>query len=316
MIYFHVALVSDPPNLSDVRELVSRALGRFLPAAFVGFVIYRYCVRYTLRGLRAPYEKTVLWLGGCWFGALENYTLDRLPLSRLTPHDLHQQPGAMAVLVSIVGIILAIALGQAWAFRVEGRMPHYLALYGLMVGFLLVCAAVPRMNLRVHHYILALLLLPGTALQTRPSLLYQGLLVGLFLNGIARWGFDSVLQTPSQLLNGAPSGSLLPQIMPPLVGLDNLTFAMPKVPKDFYGISVLVNDVERYRMYSAAEPPHFVWTRHRQGESEYFRFGYMGVSALGSIWYGDFTRPATWEGNGTWVQMLPGPITTRGALDV
>ncbi|KAK2766034.1 hypothetical protein FQN54_007549 [Arachnomyces sp. PD_36] len=306
-VFFHVALASDPPYASDYSSIVTTALGRFLPAAFVGFVIYRYCVHHTLQGLTAQFEKALLWLGGCWVGALDNYTFDKIPISRLTPHDLQQQPGAIVSLIVLVGVIFAIALGQAWAFRIEGRMPRYLALYGLMGGALLLFAAVPDMNLRIHHYILALLLLPGTALQTRPSLLYQGILVGLFINGIARWGFDSILQTPAELLNGGQLGSSLPQIMPPVIEQSNITFEFPELADDYEGVSVLINDVERFQRYKSDDDDPFTWTRHREGETEYFRFGYVKLDSLGQMWYGDFTKAGTWEEDGSWVHMEPGP---------
>lgn len=177
-LFFQVGLASDPPNLTDYYSLISTAVGRFLPAAFVMAVMYRYCVVYQLKGLRAQIEKTVLWLGAAWVGALNLF--DRfIPLQRLTPRDIKAQPGAIPALIIVVLCIFFIALGQAYAFRVEGRMPRYLAVYGIFVVSLLALVAVPGMHVRIHHYILALLLLPGTAFQNRPSLLYQGLLIGV-----------------------------------------------------------------------------------------------------------------------------------------
>ncbi|CAD0020687.1 unnamed protein product [Aureobasidium pullulans] len=225
-LFFQTGLASDPPNLTDYYSLISTALGRFLPAAFVMAIIYRYAVRYSLTGLTAQFEKTILWLGAAWVGALNNYTFDRIPIQRLTPHDIKAQPGAIPALISIVLIIFFIALGQAYAFRVEGRMPRYLVVYGLFVGGILLLVAVPGMSLRIHHYILAILLLPGTSFQNRPSLLYQGLLCGLFINGIARWGFDSILQTPGELLSDAPQNTMLPPVLPPVVGANNITFTL------------------------------------------------------------------------------------------
>ncbi|KAL1971019.1 hypothetical protein VTN77DRAFT_2853 [Rasamsonia byssochlamydoides] len=317
--YFQVALASDPPFSSDYDEVVSICLGRFLPAAFVGFAIYYFCVRRTLTDLTAQWEKTILWLGACWVGALNTDTFDRIPISRLTPHDIQQQPGAVPALIIIITILVIALLSQAWALRIEGRLPQYLLLYGIMACGLLAMLAVPQLNLRIHHYILGLLFLPGTALQTRPSLLYQGLLVGLFINGIARWGFDSILQTPAALLEDAQLGSLLPNIAVPVIKGENITFSFPILPDDVAGISVLVNDVERFRAYrysdaegdsqggsqgDGAEPFH--WSRLREGEPEYFRFGYFKRKALGGIWYEDFTKAGTWRADGSWVHMAPG----------
>ncbi|KAH0842172.1 hypothetical protein AYO21_00203 [Fonsecaea monophora] len=310
-VFFHVALISDPPFYQDYADVVSMAFRRFLPAAFVGHVIYRYCVRRTLSDLRAPIERTVLWLGGCWVGALNNVTFDRIPISRLTPHDLKQQPGAILALCLIVGILLIIAVGQAWCFRSEGRMPRYLAFYGVVGAVLVALVLIPGMNVRIHHYILALILLPGTSLQTRPSLLYQGILVGLFLNGVARWGFDSILQTPGQLLqDGAAVGSKVPLLRTaPLIFGQNLTLSFDRVTSSsfsFDGIAVLVNDVLRFQAFWAdAEDMTFHWTRRSvvPGNPEFFRFAYVKRHAVGGAgeWYGDFTPPAVWFGNGTWV---------------
>jgi len=163
---------------------------------------------------------------------------------------------------------------------------------------------VPNMNLRIHHYILSLLFLPGTTLQTRPSLLYQGLLVGLFINGIARWGFDSILQTPGALLDGAQLGSPLPEIAAPLVmSSQNILFNFPDLlAADADGISVLVNDVERFLGFREEDGKvdSFNWTRQREGDAEYFRFGFIKLNALGGFWYEDFTDPVIWEGDGKW----------------
>ena len=303
MLFFHVGLVSDPPNISDYSSLSSLIIGRFLPAAFVGFVIYRYCVKRQLIGLTAQVEKTILWLGGAWVGSLNNYTFDFIPIQRLTPHDLQQQPGAQVALSIIVILLFAIALGQIWYLRLEGRFRRYLALYCLMGGFLIICIAIPDLSLRIHHYVLALLLLPGTSMQTRPSLLYQGILAGLFINGIARWDFDSILQTPDALRgNDGQFYSLLPNITVPIIGMSNITFGWTAPPRPYDGLSVLVNDVERHRWYYGEGDTTFTWDRQYQKEKEYFRFGYMIGSGAA-----DYTKAGVWEASGYWRAMKSGP---------
>ncbi len=309
-IYFQVGLASDPPGASDYYSIVSILLGRFLPAAFVAFVVYRYCIRRTLNGLHAQIEKTFLWVGGCWVGGLNNVTFDHIPISRLTPRDLNQQPGAIVALTVIVVLLFVIALGQVWFLRLEGRLPRFLALYIIFGVSLGLFVAIPNLNLRIHHYILALLLLPGTSMQTRPSLLYQGILVGLFINGVARWGFDSILQTPAALLGDGQLLSPLPDISNPIIQPNNITFNWGEqarvVSNDngtFDGMSVLVNDVERFRGYQDYEPSRFTWTRP-VGPSVpyYFRFAFLQGSGRG-----DYTRAGVWNVDGSWRQMAPGP---------
>lgn len=302
-------MASDPPSLSDYYTVVSLLAGRFLPAAFVGFVMYKYYIRRTLEGLDAQLEKTILWVGGCWVGALTNYTFAFIPISRLTPHDVNQQPGAKAALVLIVLILFSIALGQVWYLRLEGRLPRYLALYiffGITLGLFV---AIPGLNLRIHHYILALLLLPGTSMQTRPSLLYQGILVGFFINGIARWGFDSILQTPAALQGDGKLSSALPVIVTPSMTAENITFTWdsPSIWSNengtFDGMSVLVNDVERYQGYQGYDAQSFTWERALDEELPYyFRFAFMQGSSAG-----DYTKAGVWEVNGSWTEMPPGP---------
>ncbi|CAK7263121.1 hypothetical protein SEPCBS119000_000321 [Sporothrix epigloea] len=340
-LFWHTGLASDPPPHASVPALLSNIVGKFLPAALVAWVIYdRMGPRRTLTGLTAQVEKTVLWLGGCWVGSLNNYTFDGIPIQRLTPHDIAQQPGAKLALFIIFSLLIIIAATQIWYFRREGRLRRYLKLYILFISGLVVCMLLPGLRLRIHHYIVALLLLPGTSMQTRPALLYQGILVGLFINGIARWGWDSLLQTAAALQDDAQLGSPLPILLEPVVRLANatagalasssissdsllkdvvlaaantssITFSWRPPPGPRYdGISVLVNDVERYRGYFDDQSASFEWERPADVAAakvdEYFRFGYMEGSQTD-----DYTRAGIWSAEGEWLPMAPGPSRVR-----
>ncbi|KAJ4344729.1 uncharacterized protein N0V89_012473 [Didymosphaeria variabile] len=304
--FWQVAMASDPPSYSDYPSLGSTALANFLPAAFIAVIIYQVSVRKTLTHLNAQYEKTVLWVGALWVGALNSLTLDMIPISRLTGHDLKQQPGAITALVIIILILVAVVLYQAWCFRVEGRLPRYLGIYAVLAFCLLILLAVPSENLRIHHYILGLLLLPGTATQTRISLLCQGLLVGLFINGVARWGFASILQTAAALRGDAQLGTGLVSILEPVINSTSITFAWEGLARGYEGVSVLVNDVERFRGFHKDGDNNFTWTRQALDHPEYFRFGFVNYQPFGGITYSDFTRAGTWWPNGTWDDPPPG----------
>jgi len=341
--FWQVGLASDPPSTGSTLSNFTDILGKFLPSMFMAWVFYdKICVRRTLSGLTAQVEKIILWLGGLWVGALTNYTFDFIPINRLTGHDLEQQPGAKAALAIIVIVLFCIIVSQIWFFRQEGRLGNFLRLYGLFILTIVVCLVLPDLNLRIHHYILALLLLPGTNLQTRPSLLYQGILLGLFINGIARWGFDPFLQTSYSLQGDAQLGSALPVLLTPKINASlariEFSWAAPPDPS-IDGISILVNDVERFRGYFD-DPANtkFVWTRDaamagngsvlvnnsrrsdnvsstvastggHTGFNEYFRFGWMqGTSEY------DYTRAGTWDADMNWIPMESGPskIKPRG----
>ena len=299
--YFCVALASDPPDFENYSDVISSAFRGFLPAMFVGVVVYYFCIHHSLNGLTAQIEKTILWLGGCWTGALNNFTFDRLPLQRLTPHDF-QQPGAILTLAIIVLAIVVIAIFQAWAFQVEGKMPRYLAFYACLGLSFLALMAIPSMNVRIHHFILALVFLPGTTLQTRPSLLYQGLLVGLFISGIARWGFDSVLQTSADLF-GDDFGSPVPQVdMFNISSNDSsITFSLKNISHGHDSMSVMINDVERFRGSEDHNEDFFKWTRYKPDEPEYFRFAYVKYGIARGPTVGKFTNPGIWNVDGTWM---------------
>lgn len=302
MVWFQVAMASDPPT-SNFYDKVSIFLSRFVPGAFVGFVLYHFWVKHTLRNLDAHLEKTILWLGGCWLGALNTDTFDRLPISRLTPHDIQQQPGAVTALLIIVSFLIGVTFLQAYGFRQEGRFFPMLRLYAIFVLGIVILALVPYMKLRIHHDLLALLLIPGTAMQTRPSLLFQGILIGLYINGIARWGFGAILQTPASMLDGGKLGTPPPTITQPVIDHQNrIVFTFGDLPTRVDGISVVVNDVLRFeglKSNSSQDVDDFAWSRRFDNETEYFRFGYAHARALGGFWYEDFTEPATWAGNGS-----------------
>jgi hypothetical protein len=319
-IFWTVGMALDPPPHTSVAALFSNLIGKFLPAMFCAWVMYdKMGVRRTLRGLTAQIEKTILWLGGCWVGAMENYTLSFIPIQRLNKHDLDQQPGARAALAVIIILLAVISTSQVWFFRQEGRLIKYLKLYALLLAAILISLTIPALSLRIHHYIIALLLLPGTSMQTRPSLLYQGILVGLFISGIARWGFDPVLQTSLALQGDAQKGSRLPSIPTPTINLgngtdalSNITFKWNEPPAQLYdGISILVNDVERFRTYfsDVDSKREFVWSRNSSlNLPEYFRFAYMDGSVSG-----DYTKAGIWTSDGEWTKMKPGP--SRRSLD-
>lgn len=317
-IFWHVGLVSDPPNHSSFRDLFTIIIGKYLPVMFVVWVMYdKMGVRRTLKGLSAQVEKTVLWLGMCWVGALDNYTLSpNIPISRLNAHDIKQQPGGVLALIVIVCVIFFIVLKQIWFFRQEARLISYGKLYLGFLGAILFCLflGVWDLNLRLHHYFLALLLLAGTSMQTRPALVYQGLLIGLFINGIARWGWDPILQTSNALRGDGQLGSVLPKLVtvPEIqVGssVSNITFQWDAPEKRnirLDGISLLVNDVERFRGYfendEDFEEKKFTWIRKSNKEiKEYFRFAY--VSGTRSL---DYTKAGVWDESLEWEPMKPG----------
>jgi hypothetical protein len=250
-----------------------------------------------------PIEAMVLYLLPFWVGVLAGQTTDKLPLERLTASDLAKRSGAITTLVVIVIIIGAIALNQIWYFRKTGWLPYYLGWYALGGLVVLVISRLPGLILRIHHYILAMVLVAGTALPTRVSALAQGYLLGLFLNGAAAYGFDSILQTVTDLQQDAVLGTDLPTLLTnsstyntSIPFADQLLF-WEAPPPGWDGFSLLVDDVERY-LGSAL---NFSLAAFDPALIHFFR---LALTSDGST--GDFTNAATLYPNGTWVDPLPG----------
>lgn len=317
ILMFHVGLVSDPPNAPNFYELLSTLMGRLLPASFVSLILYRFCAIPLLTGMTAQIEKTVLYLGFCFLGALNNYTFAPLiPIERLTPHDL-AEPGAKFALGLIITIILLIVFTQMHFIRISGNMPRYLVVYGVMGSALIILLALPGQRLRIHHYILGILFMPGTFTKNRLAMACQGLLLGFFINGTARWGFDSIIQTPAALGEGSGGhdrswwGSASPNVtayVPPNGA--NITFNWGQLPPDtgIDGVSILINDVERWRGYVDSElyrnETKITLKRQRQFRDnpapEFFRFAWLNSGSTGR-----YSKPGVWDVDDIWHPIPP-----------
>lgn len=195
--FWHITLFSqpraNPPALDD-------AFGTFLPALFVGYAFWRLAWRFVLPDFsKMPIEAAVWYIGPFWVGVLANVTFEKIPIDRLTASDLTKRGGAITALVIILIVVIAVIINQARVVRKTGWLPYYLGWYILGGLITLVMALLPGLQYRLHHYIVAIVLMPLTAFSTRLSALYQGLLLGLFLNGVAAFGFDSMLQTAADV---------------------------------------------------------------------------------------------------------------------
>lgn len=195
--YWHITFFSDtrnfPPPISD-------AFGDFLPALFVGYAIWKVAYRHVLPfWADAPIERAFLYLPAYWLGVLYNITTEEIPIDRLLASDIAQRPGALTALIIITIVLLVIIVNQARVMRNSGWLPFYLWRY-LVTGLIfLVMALLPGLVFRLHHYIAAMLLLPLTAFPTRLSAIYQAFCLGMFLDGVAKFSFASILQTPAQV---------------------------------------------------------------------------------------------------------------------
>ena len=200
--FWHVALFSRPRGTPPALDI---AFGTFLPVLFISYALWRLSFRFVLPVFaNAPLESCFLYLFGFWVGTLDNLTFEQLPLSRLLVSDLKKRSGAIATLVVGLVVIISLIINQLRVIRKTGWLPYYLGWYVAGGLVMLVLALLPGLTLRLHHYIVAVMILPVTAFPTRLSALYQGLLLGLFLNGAAGFGLASILETPAAVRSSYP----------------------------------------------------------------------------------------------------------------
>ncbi|KAH9944034.1 uncharacterized protein BXZ73DRAFT_39344 [Epithele typhae] len=302
--FWHITLFSEPRGTPPPLD---EAFQSFLPCLFVAYAFWRLAFRFTMPAFRrAPIEAAVWYLVPFWIGILSNIILDKIPVDRLIASDISARPGALAAVIIIALIVLVIFVNQCRVVRKTGYLPQYLGWY--IVGGLitLVLALLPGLQIRIHHYIFAMVFIPGTGFPTRLSAIYQAFLLGLFLNGIAAFGFDSVLQTQADLVRDAALGTDLPTFLTnstsynssiPFINQTILWDALPD-GKGWDGFALLVDDVERY----VGDALNYTLSALEPNIVHFFRLAFTSGGTAG-----DFTMAAQLFPNGTWVDPAPGP---------
>ncbi|KAE9408250.1 hypothetical protein BT96DRAFT_970895 [Gymnopus androsaceus JB14] len=302
--YWHVTLFSQPQSNPPPLDV---AFQTFLPVLFIAYAFWRLAFRFTLPAFaKLPLESAIWYLATFWAGVLTNITLDKIPIETLTGASIQKEKGAITALVIIVIVVAAIVINQVRIIRKTGYLPKYLAWHiaGALTAVVLAC--LPGLVFRLHHYIIAMALMPGTGFPTRPSAVYQGFLLGLFLNGAAAFGLDSILQTAAELVQDAPLGTTLPAFVTNSTNFNssipfvNQTIFWEPLPSGWDGFSLIVDDVERY----VGTALNFSLAAFDATLPHFFR---LALTSSGNL--GDFTMSATLFPNGTWIDPAPGSST-------
>ena len=211
-------------------------------------------------------------------------------------------------------MVEVLAINQVRVVRSVGLLPKYLALYVVFGIVLALCAAAPGEGLRLHHYVIALILLPGCAFPTRISLLCCAILFGMYINGVARWGFDGILQDNGVIQGDATGNSLLPSFSSSMT-IDGVIKWNP-IPADQRNIwsafNLLVDDVLRYEGPDTSYNLSSLFAEFRsqpsnllsqqqiyetlQKSTHYLRLAYSSATETG-----DFTRAALASLNGSFI---------------
>lgn len=281
-------LVVDATDPGSLPELVSLGLERFLPSCFILYVLWQCSARHTFgralpkdshyvavesggyrdsdddadyrdspsdtyrdtRPIPTAYlKRLLLYHPPFWLGVLNNITFDRLPVDRLTVADLKAQAGSIFAVAGIILLVVSGAIVQAVAVWRAGQFRRYIKIYAALAVGLAVLALLPGLTLRVHHYILAMLLIPGCFTKGSTAIAFQGILLGIFLLGAARWGLASIAESEGHLRRGDPGGGMVP---PLITSYHDGILSWDNSPTDdssegqSSSVSVLINDLERY----------------------------------------------------------------------
>jgi hypothetical protein len=300
ILFFHVALVSDSPEEPQYLifdNVISVTFERFLPACFVMYTLYQIYISHTMSG--SSFRLRILWLTSAWIGALQNIIFS-LPLPRLTRVDLNEQIGAKFALSVIVVLVVVIGCYQTRILYQAGQLKRVVKTYLMMAVILMLLWFIPGQELRIHHYTYILLFLPATEVPSVSSHIISGFLVGLFINGIARWGFASVLETLTALFPTRSFGSPIPDLMP-TIDNSTITFEWSHLPDGWSGVQAVINDVAMSRMYNDGGAP-ISFTRHYVlGTTTYFRFSFVRYDQWRGLVIGTSSAAGKLTSLGEWI---------------
>ncbi|KAE8208374.1 hypothetical protein CF327_g7115 [Tilletia walkeri] len=334
--YWHVNFASEP---RDFPPPVGAAFGDFLPTLFGCYAIWRLAFRFVWPSFQhLPLEREIWTLAAFWIGVLLNVVFANVPLNRLVASDIASQPGSLTALIILIIIVVVLVINQIRVIRKTTFLPRYLSIYiigGIIVGLL---AAIPGQSLRLHHYIIALVLLPGCAFPTRLGLIYCAFLLGMFENGLARWGWDGLIQDVAVVIGDGVMGTGRPVFLNSSTNWAGLNSSSPTAnglvawaplnnsdlsQSGFDSFNLLVDDVLRYsgsgttfnlssleadysdisQSDNSSASPSVSLTDTLRDEPHYLRLAF--ASGSGSI-PGDFTRAAIAYYNGTFVDAPAG----------
>ena len=165
----------------------------------------------------APWYELFFLYAVPYFAALHwGYLTLFLPDVDLNSQAFTHGIGGLLLVAAVSVVVLALVVYQVRLVYAAGLVRLYLALYGVFALVVLYVSLLWRASysFHLHHVLIGPLLFPFTRFRTRLSLLCQALLLGLFVNGFALWGFDSDWDydpppaPPGDPVDSSPPGAL------------------------------------------------------------------------------------------------------------
>lgn len=82
-------------------------------------------------------------------------SLDWIPIDRLTASDIQKTPGGLVAVICLVILVVLCVVNQLRIIRRTGWFFFYLKWYAVGGAVIGVLAALPGLEIRLHHYIAA-----------------------------------------------------------------------------------------------------------------------------------------------------------------
>ncbi|KNC85386.1 hypothetical protein SARC_02420 [Sphaeroforma arctica JP610] len=196
--YWYVILIGQP--LYAV-SFVQERLGLFLPFLTAVYVLWTFGGNAATPPSTHMIERVILYILPCWAFFHMNYLTLVFPDEDISTGDSASDGGSavtwnpisitlLAVALPIVIILLFYLCRSIWR---SGNTIYYLLGYTAVVVLVGIFWALvsSQFYFHLHHYQVALIVWPLATFSTRPAAFTQAIMLGVFVNGVARWGWGS-----------------------------------------------------------------------------------------------------------------------------
>jgi hypothetical protein len=191
--------VSGMKDAQHSDSFLDHVASTFIPSFAIGYVLYKYG-SVAVFSHKYPFDALIFYIVPAWIAIHWNYLTLLVPDIDFTPSTVsgeHANSLVAVIITLCVAIVIAaiILIPQIYYIWKSGLLKHYLLYYFALISTvgLAVLAVHNHLEFHLHHYLLAIVGWPLTRFNTRTSAVLQAFLLGLFINGAARWGFGSLL---------------------------------------------------------------------------------------------------------------------------
>ncbi|KAF4137835.1 LCCL domain-containing protein [Phytophthora infestans] len=214
--FFYTRLVGQPSS-QDYRGISVNAFGEVIFLLAASTLVYRIAASDTLSGWQSLTlkRKFIMWTL-CYVAPY--HVMINMNLIGFIPwlnvdlggyEELHANIGTYVVftLVGIGALFLASQLFRS--IYLGGKWRAFVAMYMAVLACVLVSWALfPSTSFHLHHTMLGALIIPVTSFPTPAAAFSQAAALGLFIQGYARWGWHSYLDTiPTHLTITVPENA-------------------------------------------------------------------------------------------------------------